>query len=209
MSRVLQNPSPFFEVRRGIDLEENTTWELAAALQTSGFTWDLFPKGELARRALPPYQPGDPESIRRWYSTGTTVCKEYMLCLLRAPDLLKRHKIQAIPHWASKPRVYQLLLQGEVVDDPYVAPLECDRRPDGQLARKPQSRGPGRNQDKPPMGHGSSLFSWKALNIYIAGICLRVGCLGGPSQLISLCARCWYALCALLVWRFAVSVRHV
>ena len=72
------------QVRQDVAIEHRTVFELILALEDEGWQGTLLPREKSKRHSLQ-YVPGDP---KLWYTTGVKCCGSYVLCLLRAPDLI-------------------------------------------------------------------------------------------------------------------------
>ena len=103
LSYCLENPKAFHDQPAHVPaLEDQTPYQLCAALKTQGWQWKLF-KADIS----PPYVLG---GDRVWYSQGTLVSKDYMLCLLRSESVLQEG--QRVHH-GQKAAYYRTLLQGQ------------------------------------------------------------------------------------------------
>lgn len=97
-------------------------FELILALEDEGWQGKLLPRGTSKRHRLQ-YVPGDP---KLWYTTGVKCCGSYVLCLLRAPDLIGAG-LPSIPHYLEDARDFTEILRGEpLCQREAVAALEDD-----------------------------------------------------------------------------------
>ncbi|CAK9110214.1 Uncharacterized protein SCF082_LOCUS51195 [Durusdinium trenchii] len=82
--------------------------ELLVKARQTGWVWKKFPTNKKARADLR-YKLGEP---RVWYSTGVTVHRHYLLCLLGAQKLFSDYAIEWIPHSAPQ-QVFEFLWEGK------------------------------------------------------------------------------------------------
>lgn len=103
LSYCLEDPTTFDGQPAQVPaLEQQTPYQLAKALQNQGWQWKAF-----RANSSPPYVLG---GDRVWYSQGTTVSRDYMLCLLRCDSILEAG--QRVHH-GQKAVYYRTLLQGQ------------------------------------------------------------------------------------------------
>ena len=90
-------------------------------LEESGWEWRRLPLKSAERSTLV-YRLGDPKV---WYSQSSNLVKPYMICLLRAEDIITG-AVTEIPHYSNKPtRDYGRLLEGKPLLKGLKS-LECD-----------------------------------------------------------------------------------
>ena len=104
-------PSLALVVREGVATAERTTFELIRILDLGGWSWRRLPSAKKSRLALPPYKPLD-DNILVWYSSGSKVIPEYLMCLCDADTLHRTYAITEIVHTASQHMYKRLLHKG-------------------------------------------------------------------------------------------------
>ncbi len=104
----LDRPQPLCNSDPSQPLQDKTNWELLQQLLHKGWCWQKLPPKK--RGDLEPYALG---AHRFWYTSGDTVRKEYLLCLLQSDELLHvegdREAVRVIHH-AMPVAYYQKIL---------------------------------------------------------------------------------------------------
>ena len=105
-NHVLASPQPFMTIRDAPDVELSC-FELMVSLKNEGWSWLPLPKKVQDRKELS-FQVG---SALEWRTAGITVCKSYLLCLMRANLLKDDHGVLSISHGLPA-EVYDMILLG-------------------------------------------------------------------------------------------------
>lgn len=85
VSQGLHSPRAICDRASQAPLKDKTTWEILQQLVDLGWTWKKVPPKKKACE-IEPYALDKP---RFWYTAGTTVRREYVLCLLQSDRLLQ------------------------------------------------------------------------------------------------------------------------
>lgn len=102
VAQEVSDPKPMFAVRDGVPLPENTMWELIVRLERSG--WLFKPNPKTAHRAsVAPFVPSNPEVNKVWYGAEASLCKPYVICLLRHVQL-REAGVKMIRHFQTDRR---------------------------------------------------------------------------------------------------------
>ena len=122
-------------IRPNMELQDRSCFELCMMLTEAGWAWRALPTKKEERLALA-YSEGDE---RIWYSSSASLCKLYMVALLRSASLLGRDSaVRSIPHWTAKPvEDYTRILQGLAPHPALVADIDPGSR--RQPARRNRS----------------------------------------------------------------------
>ena len=80
VSQLVDSPKSICDIPPELALEDMTSWQLLKKLQDLGWSWQKLHKHS------EPYTLGGPLI---WYTSGITVRREYLLCLMQAPDILQ------------------------------------------------------------------------------------------------------------------------
>lgn len=103
----LDRPQPLCNPDPSQPLQDKTNWELLQQLLHKGWLWQKLPQKK--RGILEPYALG---GHRFWYTSGDTVRKEYLLCLLQSDSLLEveDREVVRVIHHAMPVAYYQKIL---------------------------------------------------------------------------------------------------
>ena len=118
----LADATPVFQPHRDLPLSDRTLWELQVALKEDGWSWApwITPSSRTQKSQRENFIP---ESYRIgekkvWFSGKGLPSAAYLMCLLKAPDLLEQG-LEVIPHGLAV-RMYQRFLAGDFGDCAFV-----------------------------------------------------------------------------------------
>ena len=107
--RSLESPLCLCKVGIGA-LADLSDLQLFVQMRSKGWEWSLMPVKQQKERV---YKIGEEQT---WYTSGVTVSRFYMMCLLDADRLANAHGIQEIPH-GMPGEAYEMVFAGTVPKD--------------------------------------------------------------------------------------------